>query len=97
MQEQRTPNVFSPAPVSLRFAARRGTLRGMSFTAVVENGVIKLPAGVSLPDGTRVEIATAEQSSERTDANDSLDRLAELAEPMGRLSNNEIDAAIYGR
>lgn len=81
----------------MRIAAGRGTLRSMCFTAVVENGVIKLPVGISLPDGTRVEIATAEQSSETADANDSLYCLAELAEPMGRLSNDEIDAAIYGR
>jgi len=28
----------------------------MSFTGTVENGAIKLPEGVHLPDGTRVQI-----------------------------------------
>jgi hypothetical protein len=31
----------------------------MSFTATVEKGVIKLPPGVQLPDGTRVVVEPA--------------------------------------
>ncbi len=31
----------------------------MSITAIVENGTIKLPPGVHLPDGTTVHIETA--------------------------------------
>jgi hypothetical protein len=30
----------------------------MSITATVENGAIKLPPGVHLPDGTRVRVET---------------------------------------
>lgn len=41
---------------------------GMSFTAVVENGAIRLPAGVNLPDGTKVIVAPAEAST--SDAGD---------------------------
>jgi hypothetical protein len=31
----------------------------MSFTATVENGTIKLPPGVNLPDGTQVWVESA--------------------------------------
>jgi hypothetical protein len=65
----------------------------MSITAIVENDTIKLPAGVHLPDGTRVQIATADDAQEAPGADDPLYRLAELAEPMGALSNEEIDRA----
>ncbi len=33
----------------------------MSFTAVIENDTIKLPAGVHLPDGTKVTVLRSEQ------------------------------------
>ncbi len=33
----------------------------MSITAIVENDTIKLPPGVHLPDGTRVNIEMTEQ------------------------------------
>ena len=42
----------------------------MSFTATIENGVIKLPAGLDLPDGTEVTVEakgaadTAEKSGQ---------------------------------
>ena len=32
----------------------------MSITGTVENGTIKLPAGVHLPDGTQVRVETVE-------------------------------------
>ena len=40
----------------------------MSITAIVENGVIKLPAGAQLPDGTKVTI----EPTEREDAGPTL-------------------------
>ncbi len=35
----------------------------MSITAVVENDSIKLPPGVHVPDGTKVEITIAENAA----------------------------------
>lgn len=70
----------------------------MSITAIVEHDTIKLP--VHVPDGTRVEIVlpggqAAPRATSLTD--DPFYRLAEGAEPMGSLTNEEIDAAIYGQ
>lgn len=67
----------------------------MSITAIVENDTIKLP--VHVPDGTRVEITMPDEDGATPGADDPLYRLAELAEPMGALSNEEIDRAIYRR
>ena len=43
----------------------------MSITAIVENDTIKLPAGVHVPDGTKVSIetvpATEQSADERVD------------------------------
>lgn len=36
----------------------------MSITATVENGTIKLPDGITLPDGTRVEITVPDSGPE---------------------------------
>jgi hypothetical protein len=36
----------------------------MSITATVENGTIKLPDGMNLPDGTKVEITVPEPERE---------------------------------
>ena len=38
----------------------------MSFTATIENNVIKLPPGVDLPDGTEVRIEPVEPESAPT-------------------------------
>ena len=38
----------------------------MSFTATIENNMIKLPAGVNLPDGTEVRIEPLEAGREPT-------------------------------
>jgi hypothetical protein len=69
-------------------------LRGMSITAIVENDTIKLPMHV--PDGTSVEITLPEEGSGPV-RREPLAALAGLTEPMGALSNDEIDRAIYGR
>ena len=72
----------------------------MSITAIVEHDTIKLP--VHVPDGTRVEILLP-VAAENVEAlcttsltDDPFYRLAELAEPMGRLTNEGIDTVIYG-
>jgi hypothetical protein len=40
----------------------------MTITATVENDTIKLPAGVHVPDGTKVEIALLPQESLTSDS-----------------------------
>ena len=69
----------------------------MSITAVVHNNSVRLPPGVHLPDGTAVQIAFEPAPTPIAGEGDPLYRLAELAEPMGDLTNAEMDAAIYGR
>jgi hypothetical protein len=72
----------------------------MSITGIVEHDTIKLP--VHVPDGTRVEIVlpagagSAEALRDTPLTDDPFYRLAELAEPMGRLTNEDIDTVIYG-
>jgi hypothetical protein len=73
----------------------------VSIIAIVECDTIKLP--VHLPDGTKVEIVlpveaeATEEPCATPAADDPFYRLAELAEPMGQLTNEEIDAAVYDR
>lgn len=49
----------------------------MSMTGIVEHDMIKLPRGVHLPDGTRVQIVTVESVPVTPVATDALRRLAE--------------------
>jgi hypothetical protein len=37
----------------------------MSYTGIVENGVVKLPPNASLPEGTKVRVESLEPESER--------------------------------
>ena len=37
----------------------------MSYTGTVENGVVKLPLGVSLPEGARVRVESLEPGADR--------------------------------
>ena len=37
----------------------------MSYTGTVENGVVKLPLGVSLPEGARVRVESLEPEVDR--------------------------------
>jgi len=69
----------------------------MSINAIVEKDMIRLPSGVHLPDGTRVRVVTESEQSAAPVAEDLFYRLAEQAEPLGRLTNEEIDTVIYGR
>ena len=69
----------------------------MSITAIVEKGIIRLPDGVHLPDGTQVKIDAPDLPPRAPGVDDPLYHLADLAEPMGRLTNKDIDAAVYGR
>ncbi len=52
------------------------------ITATVENGVIRLPEGVELPDGTRVRIEPELEGVTANDADQSLPTLAERLEPF---------------
>jgi hypothetical protein len=75
-------------------------VKTMSITGIVEHDTIKL--SVHVPDGTRVEIVLPAEAGS-TEAllampvtDDLFYGLSELAEPMGRLTNEEIDTVIYG-
>ena len=48
----------------------------MSVTGTVENGVVKLPAGVQLPDGTEVEVTLLVATKEAEQFTDELVRIA---------------------
>jgi hypothetical protein len=37
----------------------------MSYTGTVENGVVNLPPGVSLPEGTKVRVESLEAQADR--------------------------------
>ena len=39
----------------------------MSFTGTVEHGMVKLPSGTSLPDGTLVRVETVEAPQHRNE------------------------------
>ena len=51
----------------------------MSITATVENDTIKLPDGVLVPDGTKVEIMLPAEGAEAKDAGDALAWMTEFA------------------
>lgn len=59
----------------------------MSFTGTIENGVVKLPSGLGLPDGTQVRV---EPITKPTPRNELTRRLAEIA---GKVSNLPADFA----
>lgn len=48
----------------------------MSFTGTVKNGVVALPAGVMLPDGTQVELTPLVSAAEAEKFTDELLRIA---------------------
>lgn len=58
----------------------------MTVRAIVENGVIKLPADVNLPDGTEVAIQVG-PLPERASDNEQID-------PADRLSDEAVDFGI---
>ncbi len=51
----------------------------MSITAVVENDTIKLPPGIHVPDGTRVEITLPEAKPQVKGGKSVAQRYAKLA------------------
>ena len=59
----------------------------MSFTGTIENGVVKLPSGLGLPDGTQVRVEPITKLAPR---NELTRRLAEIA---GKVSNLPTDFA----
>ena len=75
-------------------------MSAMSITAIVENGAIKLPAGVHLPDGTSVEITLPVECVPSTSSGNAL---AGLAPFVGKITTLPPDFAerhdeyIHGR
>ena len=59
----------------------------MSFTGTIENGVVKLPSGLGLPDGTQVRVEPITKPAPR---NELTRRLANIA---GKVSNLPSDFA----
>ena len=73
----------------------------MSFTATIENGVIKLPAGLDLPDGTEVTIDAKEPTAGMKSPGQSFaERYAEFIgcvhSGVGDLAENH-DHHLYGK
>ena len=63
----------------------------MSFTATVEKDTIRLPEGVHVPDGTRVEISFSESSG---NTREEVPTLFELLEPfVGCIKDGPSDLA----
>jgi hypothetical protein len=71
----------------------------MSFIAVVENGAIKVPAGVDFPDGTRVVVAPAEEVTPMGGEPSLFESLSEFVgcidSGLGDLADNH-DHYLYG-
>ena len=72
----------------------------MSITATVKNGVIELPAGLDLPDGTEVTIEMKEPiGSEKTSRQSFAERYSEfigcIHSGVGDLADNH-DHYLYG-
>ena len=67
----------------------------MSITAIVENDTIKLPAGIHLPDGTKVQIE-AEMSPQRSVA-ERYAGLAGLADDVPTDLARNLDHYIHGQ
>ena len=72
----------------------------MSITATVKNGVIELPAGLDLPDGTEVTIETKEPSAAAEESTTSFaDRYSNfigcVRSGVGDLADNH-DHYLYG-
>lgn len=62
----------------------------MSFTATIENGVIKLPPGVKLADGARVKV---EPLPEAGDSDASPSFAEEFREFIGCVNDGPVDGA----
>jgi hypothetical protein len=71
----------------------------MSFTATVENDIIKLPTGVHLPDGTKVTIEPQRTGSDEQPGSTLAERLAPfigcIHTGLGDLAQNH-DHYLYG-
>jgi hypothetical protein len=51
-------------------------IKGMSVTGIVKNGVVVLPPGTKLPEGTEVKVETFENNSEGDSLVSVVERLA---------------------
>lgn len=72
----------------------------MSIIATVENDTIKLPAGVHVPDGTKVEITLPEEGTAAKETGDALAWMTEFAEAIKTLPpvmTERHDHYIHGR
>ena len=67
----------------------------MSFTATIENNVIKLPPGVDLPDGTEVRIEPVEPESAQTFGESIKEFIGIVKDGPGDLADNH-DHYLYG-
>ena len=65
----------------------------MSFTATVENGAIKIPEGVHLPDGTQVRI---EQIEEEPTLGASLSEFIGVVDDLPADFASNLDHYLYG-
>jgi hypothetical protein len=68
----------------------------MSITAVVENDTIKLPPGVHVPDGTKVEITLPEAAPARKSVAQRYAKLAGLADDMPADLARNLDHYVHG-
>jgi len=71
----------------------------MSITAVVENDTIKLPPGIHVPDGTKVEITLPEakpKDPNRKSVAQRYAKLAGLADDMPADLSRNLDHYVHG-
>ncbi len=68
----------------------------MSITAIVENDTIKLPPGVHVPDGTKVEITLPGETSGRPNVAQRYAKLTGLADDMPSDLARNLDHYIHG-
>ncbi|EDY19870.1 hypothetical protein CfE428DRAFT_2459 [Chthoniobacter flavus Ellin428] len=68
----------------------------MSITVVVENDTIKLPPGVHVPDGTKLEITLPEETSTKKSALHPYTKLVGLADDMPADLARNLDHYLHG-
>jgi hypothetical protein len=68
----------------------------MSITVVVENDIIKLPPGIHVPDGTKLEITLPEAMTAKKSAAPPYVKLAGLADDMPADLARNLDHYIHG-
>jgi hypothetical protein len=77
----------------------RGKATAMVFIGEVKNGVIVLPEGLTLPEGTQVQIVLSTASAPPTNEptlGASLMRFAGICDDMPEDSSEQVDHYLYG-